>query len=573
METSSPQASILVVDDHPDNLRLLMDLLTQEGYKVRCAPNAALALSNVSRSQPDLILLDITMPDQNGYQVCEQLKSDAKTRSIPIIFISALGETFDKVKAFEVGGDDYITKPFQVEEVTARVRHHLKIHALQCQLQERDAELNYLIEIRTAQLQQSLQFESLLRQIGERVRSTLDESQILETVVRELGQAPSTIRCDIGLYDKDLTFSTIRYEHTTLDHSTVGTCFSFNVYQPIYTQLIQGGQIQFCNVTDPDHHLAHSLAKLICPISDDQGILGDLCVSRSPDQVFLELEVSFVQQVATQCAIAIRQARLFEAAQIQVQQLEKINRLKDEFVATVSHELRTPLTNINMAVKMLQISQERSTPPWDEKQLHYLTLLQQECQREIQLVNDLLDLQRLERQDQPLTLTSLSVVDWLPQVLILFEERLHQADLRVVTELPSDLPLIQTDVALLDRVIHELLTNACKHTPRGQEIWIQLRQTPDRQQMELDLTNTGVEIPASQYTAIFDKFTRLSTEDPWSKAGTGLGLALVKQAVERLGGSITVHSAQQQTRFRVQLPISSDAVPTPRIQPPAQTRT
>ncbi|NJL81787.1 MAG: diguanylate cyclase [Chloroflexaceae bacterium] len=135
-------AKILVVDDRASNLNLLLNLLAKQGYEIRCAPDGGLALSSVPRFQPDLILLDIMMPDMDGYQVCEQLKANEQTRYIPIIFLSAIHEAFDKVKAFKVGGADYITKPFHTEEVLARIEHQLKLQHLQNQLrrkiQERD---------------------------------------------------------------------------------------------------------------------------------------------------------------------------------------------------------------------------------------------------------------------------------------------------------------------------------------------------------------------------------------------------------------------------------------------------
>lgn len=128
---------ILIVDDTPVNLQLLSNMLTKQSYKVRLAPNSDLALMNAQAMPPDLILLDIKMPGLSGYEVCEQLKADPRTRDIPVIFISALDQTEDKVKAFRVGGVDYVTKPFQVEEVLARVRTHLKLRELQQQLAER----------------------------------------------------------------------------------------------------------------------------------------------------------------------------------------------------------------------------------------------------------------------------------------------------------------------------------------------------------------------------------------------------------------------------------------------------
>ncbi len=129
------KGNILVVDDTPANLRLLSGMLAEQGYKVRSVINGQMALTATQAAPPDLILLDINMPEMNGYEVCERLKADEDTRDIPIIFISALDATEDKVKAFTVGGLDYITKPFQIEEVLARVQTHLALRKLQMRLQ------------------------------------------------------------------------------------------------------------------------------------------------------------------------------------------------------------------------------------------------------------------------------------------------------------------------------------------------------------------------------------------------------------------------------------------------------
>lgn len=127
---------IMIVDDNPQNLTVLATILKREGYRVRPAVNGVMALKAIRSAIPDLILLDIVMPDLSGYDICRQLKNEPPTRDIPIIFISARSEVFDKIEAFEVGGVDYITKPFQIEEVLARVRAHLTIRKLQQQLQD-----------------------------------------------------------------------------------------------------------------------------------------------------------------------------------------------------------------------------------------------------------------------------------------------------------------------------------------------------------------------------------------------------------------------------------------------------
>ena len=137
--------NILIVDDTPQNLHLLVDILTKYDYKVRPVPNGKLALSAAQINPPDLILLDIMMPDLDGYQVCKQLKSNPKTKNIPIIFISAVSESIDKVKAFTVGGSDYITKPFQIHDVLIRVKNQLALKRLQQQLKHKNKQLSQTI--------------------------------------------------------------------------------------------------------------------------------------------------------------------------------------------------------------------------------------------------------------------------------------------------------------------------------------------------------------------------------------------------------------------------------------------
>ena len=124
---TSTLQEILIVDDTPANLKLLSQILTVNGYNVRVAVNGAQALTSIDMAQPDLILLDIKMPGMNGFEVCQQLKANPKTQDIPVIFISALDDLQDKLDGFNAGGLDYISKPFQIEEVLARVNAHLYI--------------------------------------------------------------------------------------------------------------------------------------------------------------------------------------------------------------------------------------------------------------------------------------------------------------------------------------------------------------------------------------------------------------------------------------------------------------
>lgn len=151
------KADILLVDDTPENLRLLSTALIQKGYKVRSVINGRMALMGAKAAPPDLILLDICMPGMNGYEVCTHLKDDPATADVPIIFISALDEVIDKVQAFAVGGVDYITKPFQFEEVLARVQNQLTIRQLRRSLESLNGQLEERVQERTQALEREIQ--------------------------------------------------------------------------------------------------------------------------------------------------------------------------------------------------------------------------------------------------------------------------------------------------------------------------------------------------------------------------------------------------------------------------------
>jgi diguanylate cyclase (GGDEF)-like protein len=160
------KANILIVDDTPDNLRLLSTRLTERGYQVQSPSDGSMAIAKAQVTPPDLILLDIKMPDMDGYEVCQKLKADPHTREIPIIFISALDEVLDKVRAFQVGGVDYITKPFHFEEVLARVENQLTIRNLQKQLIEQNARLQQEVCVSEAAVMHGMAAETEVRQLN-----------------------------------------------------------------------------------------------------------------------------------------------------------------------------------------------------------------------------------------------------------------------------------------------------------------------------------------------------------------------------------------------------------------------
>jgi PAS domain S-box-containing protein len=184
------QQVILVVDDTPASLRFLTDILTDHGYRIRPASDGSLALRSVAIEVPDLILLDVKMPGMDGYEVCRRLKSDQESRKVPVIFISALGETAEKVEGFNAGGVDYITKPFEAEEVLARVRTHLRLRELTERLEEKVHERTEELRTTNQQLQQEI--EERKRAEEERIRLATVVEQAAESVI--ISDKDGTIR-------------------------------------------------------------------------------------------------------------------------------------------------------------------------------------------------------------------------------------------------------------------------------------------------------------------------------------------------------------------------------------------
>lgn len=423
------------------------------------------------------------------------------------------------------------------------------------QVQTLTTVLEAQVQERTAQLQQALDLEAALKRITDKVRDSLDENQILQTAVEELAQLLKVDRCFTALYNLKTETSTIYYEVNHLSASATGEVVQMADSLEIYSQLLQGHCLNFCQTTPTTNALHQKITVLACSMLNDQEVLGDLWLFHQSPRHFNDLEIRLVRQVANQCAIALRQAYLYKAAQMQVQELEKLNRLKDEFLSTVSHELRTPMSSIKMATQMLEISLgklgicDSEHNPVDR----YVKILQAECQRETSLINDLLDLARLEADMEPLTHTEIHLQTWIPQVANVFAERIENQHQQLQLELDSDLPPMMTDQACLERILTEVLNNACKYTPATGTITISAQQVSD--QWQLSVSNTGVTISAEHLVHLFDKFYRIPKNDPWKHGGTGLGLALVKKLVEHLGGRISAQSFTDFFMLKIQLPI------------------
>lgn len=562
----SETALVLVADDDPGMRQILRRFLECDGFEVAEAVNGDEAIQFCQKHTPDLILLDACMPGLDGFACCRQLCETHSPPLIPILILTALNDEESVVRAFESGAADYWTKPVNWVVLRQRVRRLIQQSRLMQRIQVVNQELDLYTQTlkskiaeQTAQLQQALHLETTLKHITDRVRDSLDERTIMQTAVQELSRALNLGCCNAAIYDSEQRISVVQYEFSTSIPGYQNRSIHMDDYPEIYRQLLQGEPIQFCSLSRDTWR--SQVALFAFPIKEGE-VLGDLWLVSETERVLDELEVRLVQQVTNQCAIAIRQARLYQAVQRQVDELEQLNQLKDDFLSTVSHELRTPVTNMRVAIQLLERFMPRNLElSQDNKELlanltrsnQYLQILHSECDREINLINDLLDLQRLETGQQIANPVPFSLQDWLAQEANPFMLRAQARQQVFQLDLAPSLPMLEIDPLHLQRILTELINNACKYSPMGATITLAVYASSER--LYISVTNTGVTIPEDERERVFDKFYRVSGGDRWKQGGTGLGLALVKRLVEFAGGTIQVRCREDETYFVVEFPL------------------
>ncbi|MUH00478.1 diguanylate cyclase [Scytonema sp. UIC 10036] len=323
------RAEILVVDDTPSNLGLLFKILGKNGYKIRPVTSGQAALEVALISPPDLILLDILMPDMTGYEVCQKLKIDPQTRDIPIIFVSGLSEGLDKAKAFQVGAADYVTKPFQVQEILARVNNQIMILSQKQQL-EREVLQRQQTE---AALRSQYQREQTLNRMIQAIRNSLDLPAIFSTTVTAIGNLVEARWVGIMEYlpNQEIWQLVEQYLPTTLSP----TAQRQEIFPTENFLAAQLEQLQaFCldkvnQATDSLNLLQEQYSKICLPIPIylDERVWGSLCIVRHQSYPWTESDLQLIGVITDQLAIAIQQSKLYQQLEQANKELERLAHL------------------------------------------------------------------------------------------------------------------------------------------------------------------------------------------------------------------------------------------------------
>jgi len=584
------KADILVVDDRPDNLRLLSRLLTDRGYKVRNTLTAQMALKAAAAVAPDLILLDVKLPDGDGYDVCTRLKTNPETSQVPIIFISGLGDVEDKVKAFSVGGADYIIKPFKSEEVIARVEHQLKIQALQQQLAEQSTQLQQEVQDRRrAEEKYRSIFENAVEGI---FQTTLDgqyfngnpalaklcgydsPAQFMEQVtdITQLYVDANQRTEFLDLLAKNGSVSEFEVQIRRRDGSII------RVLEDVHT------------VRDPDGDILYF-----------QGTIQDITQRKQTEETLQQSEAQLRQQ-ARELQAALQELKKTQTRMIQNEKMSSLGQL----VAGVAHEINNPISFIYGNVQhantyteslsnLLQLYQKNCPDPGVEIQAEaqamgvdflladlpkLLDSMKVGAERVKRIVSSLRTFSHMDE-------TKTKVVDLhrgIDDTLVILSSRLGEQTHRPAIEVVRNygqVPPLRCYAGQLNQVFMNVVANAIdaleSHwvgTERGRKaageksanpaqvalknrprITIQTEKTTS-DSITIRIANNGPSISVEDQARLFDPFF---TTKPVGE-GTGLGLAISYQiVVEKHQGQLSCRSIpEQHTEFVIELPLAPE---------------
>ncbi len=499
-------AKILIVDDNPNNLKLLAQMLREHGYSVRAAIDGETALISVKESPPDLILLDINMPVMDGYEVAHHLKQDERTNEIPIIFISALDDTESIVTAFEHGGVDYISKPFQFAEVDARVQTHLTISLQQKLLisfRERDQER--LIEISQSEA---------------RYRDLFDNAHEIIQSVDEQGNF---------IYVNPQWHHLLGYSEDEVQN------------------------MNFADVIHPDYlDKCMAVFESLYGETKEVDFIDTVFISKDGREIFVQGNISSYQNQDGFYTRGIfrdlTDQRLAEKQALLMSMDSQRNAVLSNFIRNSSHELRTPLSVIGQQLYFIKRLSN------DEKQLERVKLAEKKVKEVDNIINQLYQFTSLSVSDA-IEMEEVNLSEMVYQHLSASEEELDEKNISLNRNIDMSLPQIEGNSEMLNTVIGELLANAIRYSSSGDEILVQLSQADDLYVL-LTVRDTGIGIGREHQQQIFEPLFKVSTARTSDGSGAGVGLSMVKRIVELHDGQIQLMSQLDNgSQFNILLPI------------------
>jgi PAS domain S-box-containing protein len=427
------------------------------------------------------------------------------------------------------------------------------------------------LQERTTQLQQALACTLSLKRMMTQVQQGATQIQILQTTISELGRLLEADYAWVVLYNDNRTLATISCEYISQGElhtcaEALGSKIHMHSYPDFYRPLLHRE-----HWLSPPLELLPAPYKVLlradsemmsCPLVYDELVIGEVSILSTGKPPWSLLHAELIAQVVSQCAVFLQQAHSYQVAQNNVADLQFLNHVKDNFISSIFPELFTPLGNMKMAVEMLSslvhsfqsANNQTETPqngqPLWQKLEQYLQVLREEWQQEFDLVCDLLNFQSLESLPKSVPSSSIDLQQWLPQLVNRFSKQAVRQRQVLSCQVSPELLIVVSHELSLERIVTELLNNACKFSPPDSSIAV--TAYGEGENVVIQVTNTGVIIPFEELDRIFEPFYRIPNPNLWN-SGTGLGLALVKKLVQLLGGGIQVESEVGETTFIVTL--------------------
>ncbi len=526
---TTQQSNVLVVDDNKDVRELLAARLQRRGYKVKTAVNGRHAFEVLQETPIDLILLDIMMPEMNGYETLEKLQGDPNWQHIPVVVLSALDDMNSVVKCIELGADDYLFKPIKGALLWARILASLEKKHLRDQEKARLAEL------------------AVLQQIDQDLNTNLDEVRVAQIILK---WALRQTGADAGLFGAVIDNQIHVQASENLDYllDKVLTCADIDADEAMAT-----GRIQKQRLTPGTGLLNAVTYRLLVPIQRSGLIRGLLLLEGQEN--FPSDCINFLSRLRDHAAIAFNNAYLYAQAR-------SANQAKSDFVALVAHELKTPLSVIKAYGDLIL---KLNHTPLSEKQMQFVNAIQNAAERMHGLVIELDDITRIETGKMKLEPTAVSMETAVNAVHQLLDPQFAAKEQTLTVVVPPDLPPVWVDHKRLLQVLTNLVGNANKYTPAGGhvQVWATLRADHESSVIEVAVQDNGLGIAKEDQTMIFSQFFRSNDEQVRARRGAGLGLSITKQIVEMHGGHIWFESEfRKGTTFYFTLPVAETAVPT-----------
>lgn len=591
LHSNLTNSTILIVDDTPTNLRILVDYLENHSHRIVISQDGESALKRAKLVVPDIILLDVIMPGMDGFEVCRLLKENPETRDIPVVFMTVLSETVDKVKGFDLGAVDYITKPFHCEEILVRIDNHLTIRHLQKQLEKSNKNLGELVAEQTSDLQNSntalLSEITKCKQTEEKLKWESAVNQVLATVSGELLSSAHSLKklADLVLCNALKLTNSVHGFASVIDsrtkdlvnysYSTMLTGESEIINPPMRIPFGPEGNYKgpwgnalntmkssFVNTLSnhdsfngfPDDHIAID-RYLAVPIIVEGKPAGLIALANASSD-YTDKDVKTIEQLGELYGVAIQQ-QLFEAKkedmEKQIQQMQKM-----EAIGTLSGGIAHDFNNLLHPILGYASMGIRKT---DEAQdLHkFFQAIQIAGNRAKELVKQILTFSR--QSDQKLELLIL-------QPIIKEALKFLRSSLPTTIEIKQDIEtnslMVMANAIMIHQIIMNLVTNAYNAMQtEGGILEVSLRSInldpiesekldlPTGAYIRLTISDTGVGMSPDVQERIFEPY--FTTKDKGK--GTGLGLSVVLGAVKSHHGSITVSSSQGRgSVFKVYLP-------------------